>query len=83
MNDSKETKMLRANLLGGMDSYIKNVVGDEEIWGAWIELGVPDECDEETLMEIAEDESEFIRITEVFGSLIRDDFNLRWLRKGE
>lgn len=77
MDNLNEVKMLRANLLGGMDSYIKNVVGDEEIWGAWIELGVPDECDEETLMEIAEDESEFIRITEVFGSLIRDDFNLR------
>lgn len=77
MDNLNEVKMLRANLLGGMDSYIKNVVGDEEVWGAWIELGVPDECDEETLMEIAEDESEFIRITEVFGSLIRDDFNLR------
>ena len=77
MNDSNETLMLRANLLGGMDSYIRNVVGDEEIWGAWIEVGVPDECDEETLMEIAEDESEFIRITEEFSSLIRNDFNLR------
>ena len=77
MNDSKETLMLRANLLGGMDSYIRNVVGDEEIWGAWIEVGVPDECDEETLMGIAEDESEFIRITEEFSSLIRNDFNLR------
>lgn len=76
MNNLNEVKMLRANLLGGMDSYIKNVVGDEEIWGAWIELGVPDECDEETLIDIADDESEFIRITEVFGSLIRDDFNL-------
>lgn len=76
MDNLNEVKMLRANLLGGMDSYIKNVVGDEEVWGAWIELGVPDECDEETLMEIAEDESEFIRITEVFSSLIRDDFNL-------
>lgn len=76
MDNLNEVKMLRANLLGGMDSYIKNVVGDEEIWGAWIELGVPDECDEETLMEIADDEPEFIRITEVFSSLIRDDFNL-------
>lgn len=76
MDNLNEVKMLRANLLGGMDSYIKNVVGDEEIWGAWIELGVPDECDEETLMSIAEDEPEFIRITEVFSSLIRDDFNL-------
>lgn len=76
MNNSKEAKILRANLLGGMDSYIKNVVGDEEIWGTWIELGVPDECDEETLMEIADDEPEFIRMTELFSSLIRNDFNL-------
>ena len=68
--------MLRANLLGGMDSYIKEVVGDEEIWNTWIELGVPDECDEETLMSIAEDESEFIRMSELFSDLIRNDFNL-------
>jgi len=72
MNDSKEAKILRANLLGGMDSYIREL-GDEEIWWDWIAEGVPDECDEETLMEIAEEESEFIRITKFFYDLVKYD----------
>jgi hypothetical protein len=74
MNNSKEAKILRANLLGGMNSYIKEL-GDEEIWVEWIAFGVPDECDEDTLMEIANDEPEFVRITKVFHSLIRYDLN--------
>lgn len=73
MNNSKEALILRANLLGGMDSYVKEL-GDEEIWMDWITEGIPDECDEETLMEIAEDESEFIRITRVFCNLVTYDF---------
>lgn len=73
MNNSKEAKILRANLLGGMDSYIKEL-GDEEIWIDWITLGVPDECDEDTLMSIANDESEFVRITKFFSDLVEGDF---------
>lgn len=67
--------VLRANILGGMNSYITKVVGDEEIWMEWITYGVPDECDEETLMSIAKDESEFVRITELFSDLISNDLN--------
>lgn len=73
MNNSNEVKMLRANLLGGMDSYIKEL-GDEEIWMDWITEGVPDECDEKALMEIANDESEFLRITRAFCNLVTYDF---------
>ena len=72
MNDSKEAKILRANLLGGMDSYIREL-GDEDLWMDWIALGVPDECDEDTLMSIANDEPEFVRITQVFCNIIKYD----------
>lgn len=73
MNNSKEALILRANLLGGMDSYIKEL-GDEDLWMKWIALGVPDECDEDTLMSIANDEPEFVRITKMFYDLIKEDF---------
>ena len=33
---------------------------------------VPDEADEEDLMEIAGDEDEFCRIAKVFGNIIND-----------
>lgn len=69
MNDNT---LLRANILGGMDSYILNVVGDEDIYDIWWAEGIPDECDEDTLMSIAEDESEFQRICYLFGNLINN-----------
>lgn len=62
--------VLRANILGGMNDYILNVVGDEDTFDIWWTDGVPDECDENELMEIAEDEEEFNRICYLFGNLI-------------
>ena len=69
-----EIQVLRANLLGGMDTYIREVVVDEEYLMSWLAYGVPDEASEEDLMEIAEDEEEFNRIAEVFGSIINNLF---------
>lgn len=65
-----ELYVLRANLLGGMDAYIRAVIDDEEYLMEWLEMGVPDEANELELMEIAEDEEEFNRISAYFGSLI-------------
>lgn len=62
--------ILKANILGGMNSYILDVVGDEDIFEVWWTLGIPDECDEETLISIAEDNKEFSRICALFGNLI-------------
>ena len=39
----------------------------------WLMVGVPDGCDEEELMEIAEDEDEFLRICNVWNNLIREE----------
>lgn len=65
-----EIQVLRANLLGGMDAYVREVVNDEDCFMEWLEIGVPDGADEDMLMEIAEDEEEFNRISAYFGSLI-------------
>lgn len=65
-----ELYVLRANLLGGMDAYVRGHLDDENYLEAWLELGVPDGADEEELMEIAGDEKEFNRISAYFGSLI-------------
>ena len=65
-----EVQVLRANILGGMDAYIRAVVDDEDYLMEWLEMGVPDDADEDTLMEIAGDEEEFNRISAYFGSLI-------------
>ena len=65
-----EIQVLRANLLGGMDAYVREVVDDEDYFMEWLEMGVPDDADEDTLMEIAGDKEEFNRISAYFGSLI-------------
>lgn len=65
-----EIQVLRANLLGGMDAYVREYLDDEEYLMNWLTYGVPDDADEETLMEIARDEEEFNRISVYFGALI-------------
>ena len=64
-----ERIVLKANILGGLNSYILGL-GDEEILEPWLMCGVPDGCTEEELMEIAEDEEEFRRIAKEFAKLI-------------
>lgn len=66
----EEATLLRANILGGMDTYIREVVGDEDIFEEWLAEGVPDNCDQETLMEIAKDDWIFKNIVFLFDNLI-------------
>lgn len=66
-----EIQVLRANLLGGMDTYIRQAVGDEDFFMEWLAYGVPDDADEDTLMEIAEDEFEFERICIRFARILK------------
>lgn len=65
-----ELYVLRANLLGGMDAYVREVVDDEDYLMEWLALGVSDDADEDTLMEIAEDEEDFNRIVTEFATLL-------------
>lgn len=63
---------LRKILLDTMDTYIKNVIGDEDAFIVWNILGVPDESDDDMLTSIAEDIEDFIRIVKTFGKLLDD-----------
>lgn len=69
-----EMIILRTNILGGMDAYIRDVIGDDDITEKWDAYGVPDGADEEEVMEIAEDDAEWARICGVFGSIVTDVF---------
>lgn len=62
--------VLRANILGGMNEYILECIGDENIHMTWLTGGIPDGADEDELMEIAEDKAEFERIAYLFGNLV-------------
>ena len=65
-----ELTLLKMNLLGGMDSYIREL-GDEDIWEAWIAYGVPDGATEDDLQSIAEDDESWRETCSLFGQLIK------------
>lgn len=60
-----ETIMLRANIMGGMNEYIRDL-GDEVIWMKWICI-FPDGATEEDLMEMAEDEDIWLEVVKCFA----------------
>ena len=62
--------ILKANILGGLNSYILEKVDDEDILDMWWTYGVPNECDEQLLVEIAEDDAEFRRICGMAGDIL-------------
>ena len=61
---------LRCNLLGGMDDYIRNVIGDDVITEYWNIHGVEDGVDEDILLDYAKDDETFTRICYVFGNIV-------------
>lgn len=67
MNKNEEL-VLKMNLLGGMDTYIRKVVGDEDLIDEWNMYGVPDEASEEDLETCAY--VGFAEICAKFGQLV-------------
>lgn len=65
-----ELTLLRANILGGINEYIKEAMESDEQWLFWVTYGLPDECDEETLMEIAEDGEDFWRMLHIASTVL-------------
>ena len=61
--------VLKMNLLGGMNDYICNELGDEEAWMRWINI-VPDQCTEEDLEYIASDKMLWVDACLLFGDLV-------------
>lgn len=51
-----EMIVLKMNILGGMNDYVLDVIGDEELTNMWLMCGVPDGATEDDLRELAEDE---------------------------
>ena len=64
----KEIIELRVKFLWDFHKYIIEL-GDEEIYLAWIEEGVPDEPDDDDMLEIAEDDALWFDTVEVFSRL--------------
>lgn len=67
-----EVKVLKMNILGGMNEYILNL-GDEDIWETWIALGVPDAATEDDLEFIATDEETWVEVCRLFGRLVSEN----------
>jgi len=65
-----EELVLKMNILGGMNTYIREVVGDEDLIDEWNMYGVPDEASEDDLEFIATREEEWKRICVKFGQLV-------------
>ena len=64
-----EMVMLKANIMGGMNEYIKEL-GDDDIWDIWIEV-FPDECSEEELMEMAKNNNIWLDVIKRFAYCCR------------
>ncbi len=64
----KEIIKLRIQFLWDFHKYIIEL-GDEDIYLAWIEEGVPDEPTDDDMEEIAEDDAMWVDTVEVFSRL--------------
>jgi len=64
-----EDILLKANIMGGMNEYVKKI-GDDDIYDMWIQV-FPDECDEDELMEMAEDDEIWKSVVNRFADCLR------------
>jgi len=64
-----EMKILKANIMGGMNEYIKEQ-GDDDLWDLWIRV-FPDECSEDELMEMAENNSIWLDVVNHFNECLK------------
>ena len=64
----KELVELRIKFLWDFHKYIIEL-GDEDIYLAWIEEGVPDEPDDDIMKWIAEDDEQWVDTVKAFSRL--------------
>lgn len=57
---------IRQIMLVQMDAIVRCDIGDEDIIESWLMCGVPDEWDEDDLIEIAEDDEMWTDTVECF-----------------
>lgn len=70
-----ELIQLRMNMLGGMNSYVLEQIGDEDVTMYWWQEGVPDGADEDDLRSIAEDEESWTHICKIFGYCVQAELD--------
>lgn len=63
--------LLRTEMLCGMNNYILNEIGDEEITEVWLMGGIPDGSTMDDILEIAEDDTTWIWCVECFAKCCR------------
>lgn len=61
----------RIEFLKQFDSYIRNIIGDDEITEHWLMYGLPDECDEADLKDHAVDEELWLGCVNCFAHCCR------------
>lgn len=66
-----EIKVLRTNIVCGMDTYIREVIGDECITEYWLTYGMPDGSDVDSIMYDMEDEETFEDWCRVFDKCVK------------
>ena len=66
-----EKTMLKANMLGGMNDYMLEYCNDENVLNMWFTYVVPDGCDEDELMELAESDELFCDCVNAFAHCLR------------
>ena len=64
-----EIVILKANIMGGMNEYIKEQ-GDDDLWDFWITV-FPDECSEDELMEMAENDTIWFDVVNHFNECLK------------
>jgi hypothetical protein len=68
---TNEELVLRMNILGGMNTFVIEHIGDEDILEGWLTFGVQDQATEEDLRFIAEDDECFADVCAYFGKIVK------------
>ena len=68
MDSMKEITRYRIDFLRQMDTYVREVIGDDDITvDVWLAGGVPDGYDEQDLVDIAEDDDLWLDTVNCFA----------------
>ena len=70
MYNYKEELTRRARLLEDMDVFIRDNIGDDDITEMWLMYGLPDDCSDECIIEIAKDSDCFTDIVKCFSRCV-------------
>ena len=71
----------RVELLCGMNNYVLERIGDEEIFEIWFMGGLPDGATMDDIIEIAKDDELWVSVVECFAECCRIDENNREIEK--